>query len=77
MGIGLKMGKIEGYVIIGKNNGVKHYFLSSIKMWTSDFKKISLRDVNESKIEINIEDYPMMDKEYSHEKITFNGNFFD
>ena len=71
------MSTLEGYIVVGTHKDVKYYFLSTIGKWTPDFKKVSLQDINESKIEVNMEDYPMMDKEYSHEKITINGNFYD
>lgn len=68
------MGTLKGYLVVGTSNGVKHYFLPSIKRWTSDFRKISLADINENKLEINMKDHPTMDPEYSHEAITISGN---
>lgn len=71
------MGAHEGYLIIGKKKGIKHYFLPSINAWTADFGRISLKDINEEKQEIDMSEYPEMDPEYTHSKITINGNFIE
>jgi len=70
------MSLLEGYIVIGTYKDVKYYFLSTIEKWTPDFKKISLGDINESKIEVDMKDYPLMDPKYSHEKITINGGTY-
>ncbi len=71
------MGTHEGYLIIGKKKGIKHYFLSSINEWTTDFGQISLKDINEKKEKIDMSQYPEMDQEYTHTKIMINGNFIE
>jgi len=71
------MGMVEGYLAVGKKGDIKHYFLPSIEIWTPDFKKVSLADIKAFKIEIDMSDYPIMDKEYTHEKIEINGNFYE
>lgn len=68
------MGTVKGYLVVGKKKGVKHFYLPSIKIWVSDFRKISLADIKEKKLEMNMEDHPEMDPEYSHEEITISGN---
>jgi len=71
------MGAHEGYLIISKKKGIKHYFLPSINEWTADFGKASLSDIHEGKEEIDMSLYPEMDPEYTHAKIMINGNFIE
>jgi hypothetical protein len=71
------MGTVEGYLVVSKKNGRKHYFMPTVRKWTPDLMRVSLKDINESKIEVDMEKYPDMDLEYTHEKITIDGNFYD
>lgn len=71
------MGAHEGYLILGKKKGIKYYFLPSINEWTTDFGRISLKDISAEKQEIDMSQYPEMDPEYTHSKIMINGNFIE
>ena len=74
---GKKMGTVKGFLIIGILRGVKYYFLPTIESWTPYLNEVKIGDINEEKLNINMEDYPMMDKEYSHEGIIIEGNTGD
>ena len=68
------MGTIEGYLIIGKLRGVKYYYLSSTERWTHDVTQVSVGDLSEEKIELDMDEYPLMEKEYVHQKVKFQDN---
>jgi hypothetical protein len=71
------MGTVEGYLVVGKLNGLKHYYLFSIGKWTPDFRHVTLKDLNETKIELDMKEFPDMDPEYDHEKVIIDGNYWD
>ncbi len=71
------MATVAGYLVVGKKAGLKYYYLQTVGEWTTDFKKISIEDLSEEKIEMDMSDYPDMDKEYDHEEITLEGNYWD
>jgi len=60
---------------VGKKKGIKYYFLSSSHRWTPDIMQVSQRDLNESKVEVQMGDFPDMDPEYTHEAIQIEGDF--
>jgi hypothetical protein len=70
-----EMGFIEGYIIIGKIDGVKHYFLHSSKSWTTKFANVSLNDIHHKKLEIDNSCCSHLDEGYDYEKIMIDGNF--
>jgi len=69
------MGTRELYLVVGKKKGIKYYFLSSSLRWTPDIMQVTQRDLNESKIEVQMESFPDMDPEYTHEPISVEGDF--
>lgn len=68
------MGTVNGFLIIGTLRGVKYYFLPTSESWTPHLNEVCLGDIKQEKLDIKMEDYPLMDKEYSHEGITIEGN---
>ena len=68
------MGTIKGFLVVGTHRDVKYYFRPTTKSWTPHLNEVQLGDIKQEKLEINMEDYPMMDREYSHEGITISGN---
>lgn len=72
-----KMGKQHGYLVVSEKDGIKYYYLPSIDLWTDDFGKIGLSDINESKIDVDMSKFPDLEDEYTHEAIEINGNFYE
>ena len=68
------MGTVKGYLIIGTHRGIKYFYLPTTKTWTCHLNEVRLGDFSQEKLEINMEDYPMMDKNYTHEQIVIEGN---
>lgn len=66
------MGTIKGYLVVGTKEGIKYFYLPTTKSWTSQLSEVRLGDIRQEKLEINMEEYPKMDKDYTHEEITIS-----
>lgn len=70
------MGKITGYIAVSEHRGVKYYYLPTVSKWVLDFKKVSLADIKDTKIKIDMSEFPLLES-YTHETITIESNYWD
>ena len=68
------MGTIKGFLIVGSHRDIKYYLRPSTNSWTPHLNEVQLGDIKQTKLDVSMDDYPMMDKEYGHEEITISGN---
>ena len=71
------MGTKNGYLAVSKKDGIKYYFLLESNRWTPDFMQVSQCDIKSEKIEIDMNQFPDMDPEYSHEMVSIEGDFIE